>query len=72
METESRQPWRQQQREREGTEGGRKSETLVPGAWAEACGRWCQNSALRACGQTKIKGAGAVNGITRTCMRTHD
>lgn len=46
------------------TESGRElrrrmSETLVPGAWAEASGRWCQNSVLRGCGQTKIKGAGA-------------
>lgn len=44
------------------TESGRElrrrmSETLVPGAWAEASGRWCQNSVLRGCGQTKIKGA---------------
>lgn len=38
----------------------RMSETLVPGAWAEASGCWCQNSVLRGCGQTKIKGAGAT------------
>lgn len=59
METGSRQPWRQKQ-----SQGGelrrRMSETLVPGAWAEASGRWCQNSVLRGCGQTKIKGAGAT------------
>lgn len=59
METVSRQPWRQRRREGGGRRG-RMSETLVPAAWAEACGRWCQNSVLRACGQTKIKGAGAT------------
>lgn len=59
METVSRQPWRQRQRERGGTKG--KNEWNLS-TWSVGWGlcRWCQNSVLRACGQTKIKGAGAT------------
>lgn len=58
MDTSNRQSWRrrQQTREKGSNRSERKSETLVPEAWAESFSSWCQNVFLRACGQTGIKG----------------